>query len=119
LFIAPVWRAIIKCFFPSGFVCFYVTHYALAEYDNRVTIIPDNRDIPYAKQDYIETKMQPLLLNTARNYEIAEKTSGLPHKLPVEYEFPLKKHIKTRYFANNRIIFVLYLTFERKMTVFF
>ena len=45
------------------------------------------------------------------NYEIAGKTSGLVHKRPVEYEFSLKKHIKTGYFANNRVKIVLYATF--------
>jgi len=47
----------------------------------------------------------------ARIYEISGKVSRLGHKTQAVYDFPLKKHIKTRYFANNRLKIVHSATF--------
>jgi len=46
-----------------------------------------------------------------------EKCPDFLHKMAAKYEISFKKHIITRYSANNRIVFVLYLTFVHKMMV--
>ena len=49
---------------------------------------------------------------------ISRKTPGFPFKMTVEYEFLVKNACFSLKSAKNRTKIVLYLTFERKMTVF-
>jgi len=53
------------------------------------------------------------------NYMISKKTPEFPFKMPAVYEFSLNIVCFYRISARKRMKFVHYLTFERKVMLFF